>query len=92
MQGFVCSKWHIMVSWCIENVWKMCPEVYQFDASHFLSAPGLAWKAALRKTKVLDEEYVNLYIEMQKLITNTWKIKVKGTIFQYIPIFKLGLQ
>ena len=49
----------------------MCPEVYQFDASHFLSAPGLAWKAALRKTKVLDEEYVNLYIEMQKLITNT---------------------
>ena len=49
----------------------MCPDVYQFDASHFLSAPGLVWEATSRKTKELDEEYVYLYIEMQKLITNT---------------------
>ena len=49
----------------------MCPEVYQLDPSHFLSAPGLAWEAALRKEKVLDDEYVTLYIVMQKLIRNT---------------------
>ena len=56
----------------------MCYEVYQLDASHFLSAPGLAWKAALRKAKVLDDEYVTLYIVMQKLIRSTLKIKVKN--------------
>ena len=49
----------------------MCHEVYQLDASHFLSAPRLAWKAALRKAKVLDDEYVTLYIVMQKLIRST---------------------
>ena len=27
--------------------------------------------------KALDEEYVNLFIDTQKLITNTWKITIK---------------
>ena len=48
---------------------------------HF-SAPGLIWQAALKKTKIkldllididvlLEEEYVTLFFDMQKLITNT---------------------
>ena len=30
----------------------MCLEKYQLDPSHFLSAPGLAWQACLKKTNV----------------------------------------
>ena len=29
-----------------------CTEIYGLDPSHFLSAPGLAWQAFLKKTKV----------------------------------------
>ena len=29
-----------------------CIEIYDLDPAHFLSAPGLAWQACLKKTKV----------------------------------------
>ena len=29
-----------------------CIEIYEFDPAHFLSAPGFAWQACLKKTKV----------------------------------------
>ena len=35
-----------------ENFRKMCSEIYQLDPAKFLSDPGLAWQAALKKTKV----------------------------------------
>ena len=30
----------------------MCIKVYELDPAHFLNAPGLAWQACLKKTKV----------------------------------------
>ena len=30
----------------------MCIEIYELDSPHFLSAPGLAWQACLKKTEV----------------------------------------
>ena len=30
----------------------MCLEIYELDPAKFLSAPGFAWPAALKKTKV----------------------------------------
>ena len=30
----------------------MCINIYELDPAKFLSAPGLAWQAALKKTKV----------------------------------------
>ena len=30
----------------------MCIEIYELDPAHFLSAPGLAWQAYLKKTRV----------------------------------------
>ena len=30
----------------------MCIKVYELDPAHFLSAPGLAWQACLKKTGV----------------------------------------
>ena len=35
-----------------ENYRIMCLEIYEIDPAHFSSAPGLAWQAALKKTKV----------------------------------------
>ena len=35
-----------------ENVRNMCIKVYELDPAHFLSAPGLAWQACLKKTQI----------------------------------------
>ena len=46
-----------------ENFRNMCLEIYELDPAKFLSAPGLAWQAALKKTKVkldlLTENVIN---------------------------------
>ena len=34
-----------------ENFRKMCLKIYQLDPVKFLSAPGLAWQAALKRLK-----------------------------------------
>ena len=35
-----------------ENFRNKCIEIYELDPAHFLSAPGLAWQAASKKTGV----------------------------------------
>ena len=35
-----------------ENFRKMCLKIYHLDPVKFISAPGLAWQAALKKTEV----------------------------------------
>ena len=35
-----------------ENFRNMCLKIYKLDLAKFLSAPGLAWQAALKMTKV----------------------------------------
>ena len=35
-----------------KNFRDKCIEIYELDPAHFLSAPGLAWQACLKKTKV----------------------------------------
>ena len=35
-----------------ENFRNKCIEIYEFDPAHFLSAPGLARQACLKKTGV----------------------------------------
>ena len=45
-----------------ENFKNMCLEIYELDPAKFLSVPGLAWQAALKKTKLkLDLLTVNRY-------------------------------
>ena len=38
-----------------ENFRNKCIEIYELDPAHFLSAPGLAWQACLKKTGVVLE-------------------------------------
>ena len=41
-----------MLADVFENFRNKCIEIYELDPAHFLSAPGLAWQACLKKTKV----------------------------------------
>ena len=41
-----------MLADVFENFRNKCIEIYGLDPAHFLSAPGLAWQACLKKTKV----------------------------------------
>ena len=38
-----------------ENFRNMCLEIYELDPTYFVSAPGLAWQACLKKTGVKSE-------------------------------------
>ena len=43
-----------------ENFRNKCIEIYELDPAHFLSAPGLAWQACLKKTEVKLELLTNI--------------------------------
>ena len=59
-----------------ENFRNMCLEIYELDPVYFVSAPGLAWQACLKKTGVklelLTDYYMLLMIEK----------RIRGGIFQ----------
>ena len=38
----------------LENVRNKCLEIYELDPIYFVSAPGLAWQACLKKTGVIS--------------------------------------
>ena len=76
-------------------------EIYELDPAKFLSALGLAWQASIKKTKVkldlstdidvikvLEENCVIQFINMQKLIANTGKIMIK---IKNRHIFNIGI-
>ena len=42
----------LMLANVFENFRNKCIEIYKLDPAHFLSAPGLAWQACLKKTGV----------------------------------------
>ena len=41
-----------MLADVFESFRTKCIEIYELDPAHFLSAPGLAWQACLKKMKV----------------------------------------
>ena len=44
------------------NFRNMCLEIYELDPAKFLSAPGLAWEVALKRTKVKLDLLTDIYI------------------------------
>ena len=42
----------LMLADVFQNFRNKCIEIYELDPTHFLSAPGLAWQACLKKTEV----------------------------------------
>ena len=61
-----------------ENFRNKCIEIYELDPAHFLSAPGLAWQACLKKTKVELESLTD--IDMLLMVEKG----TRGGIFQVI--------
>ena len=43
-----------------KNFRNKCIEIYELDPAHFVSAPGLAWQACLKKTEVELELLTNI--------------------------------
>ena len=70
-----------------ERLKNMCINIDELDPETFLSAPGLAWRAALKKTNVkldflTDNDMLvmvekGIFTDMQKLLTNTWNVMTK---------------
>ena len=56
-----------MLADVFENFRDNCIDTYKLDSAHFLSAPGLAWQACLKKTivklKLLTDNDMLLMIE-----------------------------
>ena len=50
--GFYLKSNALLLADVFENFKKMCLDIYQLDPGKFISAPGLAWKAALKKIEV----------------------------------------
>ena len=61
-----------------ENFRDNCIEIYELDPAHFLSAPGLAWRACLKKTKLELELLAN--IDMLLMVAKG----IRGGIYQAI--------
>ena len=49
----------LLVADVFENFRNKCIEIYELDPVHFLSAPGLAWQACLKKTEAKLELLTN---------------------------------
>ena len=43
-----------------ENFRNKCIKIYELNPAHFLSAPGLAWEACLKKTGVRLELFIDI--------------------------------
>ena len=51
-----------------KNFRKMCLKTHYLDPAKFLSAPGLAWQAALKKTKVKLDLLNQICYQYQKKV------------------------
>ena len=56
----------LLVADVFENFRNMCVKVYELDPANFLSVPGLAWQACLKKTKVKLETAADMLLMVEK--------------------------
>ena len=73
------SKYHelyvqsdtLLLADVFENFTNKCIEIYELDPAYFLSAPGLAWQACLKKTGVKLELLtdINMSLMVEKGIS-----------------------
>ena len=80
---FVCSKGCIITGWCIKQLSEYVSWIIRDSSCSF----PLCIRMLLMVEKCIRGEYFMLYIDMWKLIINTWKIItkiLKGTEMQII--------
>ena len=71
-----------------ENFRDTCIEIYGLDPAHFLSAPGLAWQACLKKTKVELELLtdIDMLLIVEKELETEFAKQYIGMLKQIINI------
>ena len=103
--GSVSNKKSWWVSWFVqydtfllgdvfENFRNKCIEIYEVDPANFLSAPGLAWQACLKKTKVELELLANIdmLLIVEKGIGGGIVKQYIGMLKQIINIWKIMIK
>ena len=73
MNIMICVLKILVFANVFENFRKMCLEIYELNPARFLSASGLAWQAALKKTKSELEPYWYV-INRYWYVINRWKM------------------
>ena len=64
-----------------ENVRNMCIKVYELDPAHFLSGPGLAWQACLKKTEAELELITD--VDMLLMVEKEIRGGIRDVIHRY---------
>ena len=64
------------------NFRNMCIEICELDPEKFLSPPGLAWQAALRKTKVKSDLLTD--IDMLLMVEKGIRGGICNSIYRYV--------
>ena len=64
-----------------ENFRNMCIKVYELDPTHFLSAPGLAWQACLKKPEIKLELLTD--VDMLLMVERGIRGGICHTIYRY---------
>ena len=67
-----------------ENFRDKCIEIYELDPAHFLSAPGLAWQACLKKTEVELELLIDH--DMIIMFEKGTRGGISQTIYRYAKV------
>ena len=70
-----------MLACVFENFRSMCIKVYELAPVHFLSAPGLAWQACLKKTDVKLELLTS--VDMLLMVENGIRGGICHAIHRY---------
>ena len=71
----------VLLADVFENLRNMCLEIYEFDPAKFLSAPGLAWQAALKRTEVKLDLLTD--IDMLLMVEKGIREGISHCIYQY---------
>ena len=64
-----------------ENFRNTCIKVYELDPAHFLTAPGLAWQACLKKTKIKLE--LSTEVDMLLMVEKGIRGGICHAIYRY---------
>ena len=75
-----------MLADVFENFRNMCLQIYELGPAKFLSAPGLAWQAALKKTKVKLDLLTN--IDMLLMVEKGIRGGICHSIYRYVKAKK----
>ena len=69
-----------------ENFRHMCVKVYELDPAHFLSLPGLAWQACLRKTNRKKERKLLTDYDMLLMVEEGIRGGICHSIHRYAKV------